>query len=258
MNKGTSMRFKRLAVITLLAMSALASGCWSSARYQTANTLDPGQTSFGAGFQAVNLRDICVEAEVDGTKKKSCAGDGDTSLSDVWIPNLMPDLFFRFGLAKDLDMGIKLLFIGGEVDVKYRLVDTGKVKLAIAPAAKIGFPFIVVQEYSVNVPLIFTVNLGSVELSAAAGANLGMWNIPFTTDESLTTSGFNAQIGASFGGQTWYIRPEVGYTANFMIASDNDATVGLDMDWIHVGLGFGFIWGEAAGATPAAVPVPVQ
>lgn len=247
------MRFNHLAVVLILAVSALSAGCWSSARYQTANTLDPGQTSFGAGFQAINLRNICAEVEVDGTTKKECAGDGDLALSDVWIPNLMPDLFFRFGLAEDLDLGIKLFFIGGEVDVKYRFVDTGKIKLAIGPSAKINFPFIIVQEYSLNVPLIFTVDLGSVELSAAAGGNVGMWNIPFTSDTGVTTSGFNAQLGASFGGDTWYIRPEVGYTANFMIASDNDATVGLDMDWIHVGLGFGFIWGDAADAAPAPV-----
>lgn len=104
---------RRLAALAAGLGALWLSGCSTSALVDGARTLEPGQKSLNVG--------LSVQA---GTS---------TGADALGIPLPMVEVGLRWGVAPDLDIGLKLIMWGLYTDARYRFARRGAWDLAIAP-----------------------------------------------------------------------------------------------------------------------------
>jgi hypothetical protein len=110
-----------IRALCAFALVASTSGCFNFSTVTTAEPVDPGTFEF------------TVAPNVTGFSAASF-GEGDTSFTAPVLLAPTIDLWGRFGLAKDVDLGLS--WTGGlqaNVDVKWRFLDTDFVDIAIDP-----------------------------------------------------------------------------------------------------------------------------
>ncbi|MBW1812007.1 MAG: hypothetical protein JRJ87_27730 [Deltaproteobacteria bacterium] len=227
-----------LAGLMLLCMP-VTTGCMSALSYQTADTVPKGGVEFGMAWSVTKLERIKY------TDSQGNVTQVDDELMGT-LPNPLPDLYMRFGLADNLDIGFRLFFLGIHSDIKIRLVNTDIFSLSLAPGLGYSRPFIVFGEYSLDLPLLMTFKLGEhVKIYLTAHGRISGWHLElYGTEEvdDIHTFGAGANLGFEFGTKTWFIRPEVGYM-NYFVGFEDKCSEKMEFSWFTFGLGFGFVFG---------------
>ena len=234
-------RLPTLAMAAVIAIPMVLGGCFSSMSWQTADTIPDDAVEFGMGWSVAKLDRISYTSQEGEVTEVSDDLEGT-------IPNLLPDLFMRFGLGDNIDMGLRLHFLGIHTDLKIRLINTDLFSLALAPGLGYSRPLIVFGEYSADLPLLLTFKLGKmVKLYLSGHGRISGWSMELSTEDdeendNIHTLGFGANVGLQFGTKTWFIRPEVGYINHFFGFEDK-CREKLELSWFNFGLGFGFVFG---------------
>jgi hypothetical protein len=227
-----------LAGLMLLCMP-VTTGCISSMSWQTADTVPKGGVEFGMGWSVTKMERIKYSGS-QGTFEASDELEGT-------LPNPFPDLYMRFGLADNLDIGFRLHWLGIHTDVKIRLFNSDIFSLSLAPGLGYSRPFIVFGEYSLDLPLLMTFKLGEhVKIYLAGHGRISGWHLAFGGGvdgaNDIHTFGAGANLGFEFGTKTWFIRPEVGYM-NYFVGFEDECNEKMEFSWFTFGLGFGFVFG---------------
>ena len=136
---------------TFLLAGSLLSGCFSVMSYQTADTLPKGGVEYAMGWSTTKIDSLEV------TDDHGNISEWENSDDLGFIPNVFPDIMMRFGLGEDTDIGFKLHFLGIQGDAKFRLVHTPTFSMAVAPGISYSRPFVIFNEYGVDLPLLFTI-----------------------------------------------------------------------------------------------------
>ena len=223
-----------------ITVALVATGCFSTTNYHTAETLPKGESSLGFGWGVTTIQKMEAKSE-DGAVSSS---DGDDLPS---LPNIIPDISLRFGLSDNTEWGAKIYLIGTQLDYKWRFVHTGGLSIAIDPTVGYGRPFMVLEEFSIALPLQIAYRVNKSFAFYAAGKGFyGNWRFPFVDsmgkdiDERLGTLGWGATAGIDFGIGDWFVRPEFNFTSQKLFG-DGDGE--LNFDFSSVGLAFGFKFG---------------
>jgi len=191
----------------LLATTALGlgAGCMPVSNYHTARTLGAGESSWGLTFSATTYS----KEEVDETT-------GETEIESVTLPGVIPEVAYHVGITDDFELGGRVApgLLYGELDAKYRFVQSDGLHLAVAPAVGQAFIFVATATI-VRLPVLATIELHP-RFALNAGVNATFWQVngadsedlPFTDDEgSLTTMGFS--LGLEVSGETGFFRPSI-------------------------------------------------
>jgi hypothetical protein len=210
--------------ICAAAVCGAMTGCMMTGSYHSAKTLEPGTSNFGLTF-GVN------EIHIDS--------------ATVTFPNLIPELTFHTGVAKDMEVGGRIAIgsLGLEGDFKYRFLHTGKLHLAMVPA--IGYQgLLVMKGVTFSLPMV-----GTYEMSkhfALTAALFGRYAHYSSSDSSVNAAvknivGDAVMYGAAFGpdisGETFFFRPMVEFArvvpaANGQWSSWNRVSVAVHLGWI--------------------------
>jgi hypothetical protein len=208
----------RFAVVMAFALGT--GGCLMAGNYQSAKPLGKGIGQFGLTFSTTRY-------EHDTTDTST----GQTTREAIVLPNLIPEVTYHLGINDDVDVGgrVALGSLGLEADVKFRVLHSDKLHLAIAPA--LGYlAFVVVEGVSARLPGILTYELAdNIDLNLAAFVS--------TTKYSTTSGGSSdfdmfsgtllssgGAVGFDLHGETFTIRPSVEFTRylyNFNAGSSN-------------------------------------
>lgn len=217
----------------------LLEGCFSVMSYQTADTVPAGGVEFGMGWSLTKIDQFEVTDDQGQTYKANTDQVGT-------IPNVLPDLMLRIGATDDLDVGLRLFFLGIHADVKWRFLDIDYFSMAIAPGASYSRPFFFFAEYGAELPVLFTIKpLEWFHIYGGIKGRFSGWNMELYVDENnknednLYTFGVGGHFGLHFGGTWWFVRPEIGYT-HYVVGFNGPCEGGVKMSLFTFGLGFGF------------------
>lgn len=188
-----------------LAAVGLWAGCLPVGNYHTARTLGEGESSMGITFSATTYT----------VTKEDEAGELDSK--SITIPGVIPELAYHIGITDDFELGGRVAagFLYGEIDGKYRFLNSDGLHLAVAPA--VGQAFAVVGTLTtVRLPVLLTYELHP-RIAFNASLNATLWyvsslddddDLPFTNDDgSMTTAGFS--LGFEISGETAFVRPSL-------------------------------------------------
>jgi hypothetical protein len=190
--------------------------------YHTAKTLEKGTSEFGMTFSATKY-----SFKYDDTQTDPNTGQTTTTQKsvDFAIPNLLPELTYHIGVSDNAEAGgrISLGSLGGEFDIKYRLIHDGKLHVAVAPAIGYQAAFLI-QGGGLRLPGILTYELtDNLDFNAAAFVSETHWKPVSDSEDFQSWSGNLTQTGVALGfdlhGETMSIRPafewsRVVYSAN--------------------------------------------
>ena len=175
--------------------------------YHTAKTLEKGTSQFGLTFSATTYTFKDTTTDASGATVKT-----DVSVA---IPNILPEITYHVGVSDNVEAGGRIAIgsLGGEFDVKWRLLHQDKLHLAIAPAIAYQ-AFILVEGGALKLPAILTYELAdNFDLTVAAFATETHFK---TVSDSASFDAFNGTLtstGAALGfdlhGETMSIRPAV-------------------------------------------------
>ncbi|RME64014.1 MAG: hypothetical protein D6778_08700 [Nitrospirae bacterium] len=207
---------KGAKLLGLFYLVLLTVGCASFSNFQTAETLEPGKTSFGAGVTATT---VSPEPQVEDVYYES-------------ITYITPEMSFRYGAAEHFDIGARLytsLPIGLIVDGKFQFLDTKS--FDAAAGLGVSYSGIEINDNSIRFldlypALLFTYHL-SEGLSTTLAPRVIVRNISSDTagDETQTIPG--ATLTLAIGKRVQFM-PEVGYYQS------------SDVKFINYGVGINF------------------
>jgi hypothetical protein len=202
-------------IMSLFAMIFI-SGCLSFSSHQTAEVLKENEVEWGEGFGYYRF-DFEVESydnqsEVTKTHKESFS-----------MP-YFPETIFRFGVAENLDVGVKLagVIANLQLDAKYQFLNTGddvqNFSMAVQPFFS-GVVFGPFSLYDMGVGLIASQRLNS---RFVIYGNFKYHYISFGVNETNSgeendkfddafkySNNYTITAGASVEGKKWWIRPEL-------------------------------------------------
>ena len=188
----------------------LASGCLMAGNYHTAKTLEKGTSAFGMTFSATKYSFNYKDTTTDPNTGQTTTTD---KTVDFAIPNLIPELTYHIGVSDNMEAGgrVSLGSLGGEFDIKYRLIHDGKLHVAIAPAIGYQAAFLI-QGGGLRLPGILTYELSdNLDFNVAAFASETHWKPVSDSTDFAAWSGNLTQTGVAFGfdlhGETMSIRP---------------------------------------------------
>jgi hypothetical protein len=178
---------RALALVSAAAL--LGTGCLTSGMYRTAHVLPEGEGDF-------SLNVSVVRATVDEP-----AGPATTT---VTYPNLVPELSYHYGVARDAEVGGRIALGAGlfEVDAKYRFFRGQALHLAVQPAVgyrSLGW----IEGFHGTLPLILTHDLTpGISLNASAFGTYTSYSATddFSTDD-LNLAGDMLAVGGAIGFQ---------------------------------------------------------
>jgi hypothetical protein len=235
---------KKILVLAL-GFAFVSSACFSTTSYHTAETLDKGVGEVGFGWGATQLESVSateangevVEADLSGVPS---------------LPNIIPDILIRYGVADDVEVGVKLFTVGVAADVKWRFVHTDNLSLAIAPTFQHARPFLVLEENTGALPLMASVRLNKTfSVYGAAKVFISQWSLPVSGDagdeadevlSDLQTGGFGGTLGVTIDFKRVWVRPEFNIVQYTLGLSDSAEEVAFN--YSSAGVAFGFNFGK--------------
>jgi hypothetical protein len=164
-------------VVTWLALA----GCSTLATVHGARTLAPGE----------------VEAGVAISLQKSANPVGS---SLAFTPQV--ELVGRYGVADDVDVGLRAYLLGGGADVRYRFLSRGRWDFAVAPGLDLFYLPTLGGSMGLRTPVLGEVQLGD-RMAVSGGPSLllrDQWNRVALGDASGVQSRIDAFAG---GGLRW-------------------------------------------------------
>ncbi len=212
--------FNCRAALTLL-ITILASGCANLSTYQTAKTLDPGEKTIGVALSqaAINV----------GT-------DENTSGFDETVTYVVPEIFFRVGIKKNLDVGVKLYPFAGLIDVKYQFVK----KSIFNAAFDLGVSYTkLTDSFGGNSnelkfidfypTLLLTYHI-TPSINATLAPKVIVRHVSEDSVKSEITTIPGATLTLTFGGPTkgFSVMPEIGF---YTVDGVNFTNIGIGLSW---------------------------
>ena len=107
---------RKILQILLLGIIIAFGGCYSLTTYENADTIRPGKIAGGVGFSIYQV---------------SSKTGADTVANDFLNDWKIMELFFRYGINDNMDLGFKLYSTNLSLDYKWRFLDLGLFKAAI-------------------------------------------------------------------------------------------------------------------------------
>lgn len=218
----------------------LMQGCFSFSSHQTAETLpeDTVEWGEGVGYYMFNYTD------------ENCDYDGNCSPKDETVSfPYFPETIFRFGLAENMDAGIKVagVITTVEGDIKFRFLSVGEEQnnfsLAVQPAIS-GMFLGPATVYKLSAALIASKRInekfaiyGSFKYNYMA-VKVEDDDSDYEDDDSSDSDFFSdgnfysATIGLSIDGKKFWVRPELTWIL------DKDLKTWLKMPALGFGLRF--------------------
>lgn len=203
-------------------VALVLSGCLMAGNYHTAKTLEKGTSAFGMTFSATKYSFKYNDTQTDPNTGQTTTTPKSV---DFAIPNLLPELTYHIGVSDNAEAGgrISLGSLGGEFDIKYRLIHSGKVHVAVAPAIGYQAAFLI-EGGGLRLPAILTYELAdNFDFTIAAFASETHWKPVSDSEDFKSWTGNLTQTGIAMGfdlhGETLSIRPgfewsRVVYSAN--------------------------------------------
>jgi hypothetical protein len=190
----------------LLALPlALTTGCLMAGNYHSARTLEKGTGAIGMTFSITRYTDV----DVDETT-------GERSESSIVLPSWLPEFTYHLGVTDDLELGGRVAAgsLGLEGDLKYRLLHTDSLHLAIGPS--LGYQGAILYDATyLKLPLIATMDLAD-NFSVTVGAFAGTADFNDANSEFDVFNGTLASTGAFVGielrTETLLVRPGFEWT----------------------------------------------
>lgn len=226
-----------------MGSAVLASGCFSTSNYHTAETLPKGNTSLGFGWGVTSIESVST-TDADGNKEEA-----DTS-GVPSIPNIIPDVILRFGVTDNLEAGAKFFLVGAQADLKWRFFNNDFLHLAVDPTVTYARPFLVLEETSFALPVMATARISKMfAVYASAKAFASRWSLPASGEDAdeansglsdLGLFGIGATVGLSIDFKRFWIRPEFNYVDYVIGVDDSVEEVGFSYSSFGLGLGFNF------------------
>jgi len=231
------MKLHRLFIMLLcISFSLIAQGCLSVGVYRTAEIMPEGEGDFTMTFTAVRVEgqqttDSNVDAETGEVTTEEVQHD------DTVLPNLVPELAYHIGVAEDLEVGGRIVVMGGlmELDLKYRFLgSTGDaLQMAIQPA--IGYRAMgVIEGLSASLPIITTYSATDT-IAFNVAPYISYTDFTATDDSFASLGGSWLSAGGSVGikvqGKTMYFMPQVEVSKMIQNleseagSSDSDSTI---------------------------------
>ena len=216
----------------LVALVALASGCLLAGNYHSAKTLAKGESSFGLTFTA--------------TTYEFTDSNGDTAR--ISLPVVFPEITFHVGLEDNLEVGgrVGLFQLGIEGDLKYRILRSERLHVAIAPSIS-GQSLILVSGTTLKLPAIATYDLSdNVAVTGSVFGTTSRYSSINTGDSDDDGFGrFSGTLGATGGsfalelsGATFAIRPGIEFTRYVVSFGDDQSFDGFSTVSFMVHLSF--------------------
>ncbi len=201
-----------------LILTLMMSGCFSFSAHQTAETLpeDTVEWGEGIGYYMFDYKDYEYDDETGEDKKVTKS----TSLP------YFPETIFRFGLAENMDAGIKIYGgIGIEGDMKFRILsigdETSNFSVALQPsAAGITIGELTIYKFSAGMIVSKRVNK---RFALYGNFKYNYWGITLEDDsedgeddmEFLENGNlYSTTVGLSIEGKKFWLRPELTVTLN--------------------------------------------
>lgn len=179
-----------MRALTLLSAAALlGTGCLTSGMYRTAHVLPEGEGDF-------SLNVSVVRATVDEP--------GGPGSATVTYPNLVPEISYHYGVARDAEVGGRIALGAGmfELDAKYRFFRGEATHLAVQPAAgyrSLGW----IEGFHGTLPVILTQDLKpGISLNVSAFGTYTSYSVTddFESDD-LDLAGDMLAVGGALGFQ---------------------------------------------------------
>jgi hypothetical protein len=184
-------------IIAAFFLMVPLTGCFSLMSYQTADTIPKGGVDLGFGWSVTKLNKI----EYTGENGQTESADTDKLGT---IPNLLPDILLRFGLSDNIDMGMRLFFLGVHGDAKFRLVNTKAFSLALAPGVLYSRPLLIFSQYGLDLPLLFTFKLGEyTKIYGGIKGEVSGWTLELNTEDSKKSNLSTFAVGGLYRPHPW-------------------------------------------------------
>lgn len=244
------MNLQRL-LITLFSISLafVTQGCLSIGVYRTADILPEGEGDFTMTFSATRY---------EGQQSNNSDVDVDTGEvttetvqnDDVVLPNLLPELAYHIGVGENLEVGGRIVILGGlmELDMKYRFLgsDGDTLQMAVQPA--IGYRALGnIEGLSASIPWITT-----YKLNKTLAFNVAPY-ISYT-DFTATDSSFSAlggswlsaggSVGFKVHGKTMYFMPQLEVSKMIQELQNSEGSSDSASTIIMFGMTVGFSQGK--------------
>ena len=238
-------------LITLLSISfaMVAQGCLSIGVYRTAEVLPQGEGDFTMTFSATRYQgqettNSDVDVETGDVTTETVSND------DVVLPNLLPEFAYHIGVAEDLEVGGRIVVLGGlmELDMKYRFLGTtgDDLQMAIQPA--IGYRALFnIEGLSASLPVIATYRLNdTIALNIAPYISYTDFTSTDSSFDSLGGSWLSAggSLGFKISGETMYFMPQIELSQNIQNLEDSSGSSDSSSAIVMFGMTIGFNQGK--------------
>jgi hypothetical protein len=229
--QGGEMTRARARAWLVAVMVPLCGGCLLAGNYHSARTLGKGESHFGLNFATITY------------ESRDQSGDVDS----ITLPSLIPELTYHVGLSDDLEVGgrVGLAQLALEGDIKYRLLQSDQLHIAIAPAISVQ-SLIITTGTSAVLPGIATIELSdNVAITGSLFGRVTRYSSVDIDDSDEDLSVFSGSLfgtGASFGvefrGEQFLFRPGFEYTRYALDFGDEDDFSGFNTFSLVVHVGF--------------------
>jgi len=239
------MRLKTIATILVLALTSTA--CLPLGVYGEARTLKEDQTEVTLAWNATKWTVPATEevTDTDGEVVQEAQGE-----SEMWLPNLLPEVGFGIGLTDDFTLGGRaaLASMYFELNGKYRFLDADKLQMAAGlqlggrtflglQGSNITVPLWVSYDVSRKVTFTFSPYIQYSNISTIDGGS--EQDLDSISGESLYAGG---SLSILFKGRSLHFGPTFEYQHSMKTFREGDS---MDTpDFMMVGLVLGFPMGE--------------
>jgi hypothetical protein len=176
-------------------LSAGLTGCLTFSSFQTADTLKAGHGSFfiGAGYQQYAY----LQKSEDETTKKI-----QTTIEKIKVP--MIEYGLRYGLSKDLDLGVRTAMFGSYLgDVKYRISQDAKTSMAFGAGISYASMGVFGRLIDLSLPFYMSYNMtptNHLYLVPRAVFRQATYKFDYSEgNETTTTTAGGATVGIALG-----------------------------------------------------------